>query len=125
MRTAAATALGYARAVRRIVATFAPTAAQQRNQGPGFAAEGAFALVGDITWRQFLRSCISENNRYLSSFDPRLLRPRVLPTLARLARLIDREYFELAQLTDRDKDSGVLYREISHFRKVTRDWEDR
>jgi hypothetical protein len=83
--SAAATALGYARAVRRIVATFAPTAAQQRNQGPGFAAEGAFALVGDITWRQFLRSCISENNRYLSTFDPRLLRPRVLPTLARLA----------------------------------------
>jgi hypothetical protein len=83
--TAVATALGYARALRRIVATFAPTAAAQRTQGPGFAAEGAFAVVGDITWRQFLRSCVSENNRYLCTFDPRLLRPRVLPTLAKLA----------------------------------------
>ena len=53
-------------------------------------------------------------------YNDRLFDPR-----RRLARLIDREYFELAQLTDRDKDSGVLYREISHFRKVTRDWEDR
>ena len=67
------------------MSTFAPTASKQKTQGPGFAAEGAFALVGDITWRQFLRSCIAENNRYLSAFDPRLLRPRVLPVLARLA----------------------------------------
>ncbi len=83
--TAFCTALGYARALRRIVSTFAPTAAKQKTQGPGFAAEGAFALVRDITWRQFLRACITENNRYLSTFDPRLLRPRVLPTLAKIA----------------------------------------
>jgi hypothetical protein len=80
-----ATALGYVRAVSRIVSTFAPTAAQQKSQGPGFAAEGAFALMRGITWRQFLRSCLAENNRHMSVFDPRLLRPRVLPTLTRIA----------------------------------------
>jgi hypothetical protein len=53
-------------------------------------------------------------------YNDRLFDPR-----RRLARLIDREYFELAQLTNGDKDSSVLYSEISHFRKVTRDWEDR
>ena len=32
----------------------------------------------------FLRACISENDRYMASFDPRLLRPRVIPTLAKM-----------------------------------------
>jgi hypothetical protein len=53
-------------------------------------------------------------------YNDRLFDPR-----RRLARLIDREYFELAQLTNGDKDSSVLYREISHFRKISHDWEDR
>ena len=53
-------------------------------------------------------------------YNDRLFNPR-----RRLARLIDREYFELAQLTNGDKDSSVLYREISHFRKISHDWEDR
>lgn len=32
----------------------------------------------------FLRACISENDRYMASFDPRLLRPRVIPTIAKM-----------------------------------------
>jgi hypothetical protein len=51
-------------------------------------------------------------------YNDRLFDPR-----RRLARLIDREYFELAQHAD--GDSSVFFREISHFRKVARDWEDR
>jgi hypothetical protein len=82
---ALATALGYARAVGRIVSTFAPSASGPKMQGVGFGAEGAFALFGDVTWRSFLRACIEQNDHYLSAIDPRLLKPRVLPELARLA----------------------------------------
>jgi hypothetical protein len=82
---AAATALGYVRAVGRIASTFRPSAAGAKVQGVGFGAEGAFKMFDGITWRRFLQSCIDENDRYLSAMDPRLLRPRVLPTMARLA----------------------------------------
>ena len=36
----------------------------------------------------FIRVCIDENARYMASFDSRLLRPRVIPTLARIALTI-------------------------------------
>jgi hypothetical protein len=51
-------------------------------------------------------------------YNDRLFDPR-----RRLARLLDREYYELAQLTDGDSD--VFYREVSGFRKIARNWEDR
>jgi len=51
-------------------------------------------------------------------YNDRLFDPR-----RRLARLLEREYYELAQVADRDSD--VLYREASHFRTIARDWEDR
>jgi hypothetical protein len=82
---AVATTLGYVRAVGRIVSTFAPSAKGAKLQGTGFSAEGAFALLDGVSWRAFLQSCIDGNEHYLSALDPRLLRPRVLPELARLA----------------------------------------
>jgi hypothetical protein len=81
---AIATAYGYARAVRRIVTTFAPKGNGPKLKGVGFGAEGAFKLFSDVTWRSFLQSCVDENDRYLGAMDPGLLRPRVLPTIARL-----------------------------------------
>jgi hypothetical protein len=80
-----ATALGYVRAIRRIVTTFQPAAQGPKIQGVGFGLEGAFNLFGGITWRQFLQSCVDENDRYLSAMDPGLLTPRVLPSMARFA----------------------------------------
>jgi hypothetical protein len=83
---AASTALGYARALRRIVTTFAPSARNgQKVRGTGFAAEGTFAVFDGVTWRTFLQACLTENERYLRGFDPRLLTPRVLPVMARMA----------------------------------------
>lgn len=39
--------------------------------------------------RQFLRTCLSENDRRLAPYDPRLLRPTFVPKLARtLARVV-------------------------------------
>jgi hypothetical protein len=82
--TGFATALGYVRAVLRIVRTFAP-AKGQRTQGVGFGAEGVFKMFDDVTWRSFLRACVEQNDRYMSAMDPRLLQPRVLPKMARVA----------------------------------------
>jgi hypothetical protein len=46
-------------------------------------------LFGDVldslTPAKFLRACVEENERYMRDFDPRLLRPRVIPTLGAIA----------------------------------------
>jgi hypothetical protein len=86
---AAATALGYARAVKRIVTTFAPAASGPKTQ-VGFAAEGAFAILEDVTWRSFLASCVSENDRYLAEMPAGLRVPTVLPKLARMVLALPR-----------------------------------
>jgi len=69
----------YIRAVKRRLGVF-------RNAGgSGFTAGGASTVVQDLTPVSFLETCLSENARRLSSVDPRLLRPRLMPTLARAA----------------------------------------
>jgi hypothetical protein len=82
---AASTALGYARAVRRIVTTFAPSADGPKVQGAGFGAEGVFAIFSDVTWRSFLASCVSENERYMSAMPAGLITPTFLPKLSKAA----------------------------------------
>jgi hypothetical protein len=46
-------------------------------------------LFGDhlkgLTLANFLHACVNENDRYMAAFDPRLIRPRVIPTLTRVA----------------------------------------
>jgi hypothetical protein len=81
---ALSTALGYVRAVKRIVTTFAPSGGS-KVKGVGFGAEGAFKMFGGVTWRSFLQSCVGENDRYLAAMDAQLIRPRVLPAIARMA----------------------------------------
>lgn len=84
--TGFSTALGYARAVKRIVTTFAPGAKDApKTQGVGFGAEGAFAIFDDVTWRSFLQSCVDENERYMRAMPADLKTPSVLPSIARLA----------------------------------------
>jgi hypothetical protein len=69
----------YARAVRRRVG------ALRSARGEGFTASGARAVAGELTPRAFLQTCLRENARRLAAFDPWLLRPRLVPTLARMA----------------------------------------
>lgn len=45
-------------------------------------------VMKDLTAAKFLRACVEENDRYMRAFDPRLLRPRVIPTLGRVALAI-------------------------------------
>jgi hypothetical protein len=80
------TALGYLRALVRIVTTFAPGARDgAKTRGVGFGAEGAFAMFDDVTWRAFLASCVAGSEHYLGEMPQGLLTPRVLPGLAKLA----------------------------------------
>jgi hypothetical protein len=37
-----------------------------------------------ITLRRLVGICLSENDRRMAAYDPRLLRPRLVPTLARM-----------------------------------------
>ena len=86
MFTAFSTGLGYVRAVKRIVTTFAPGAKDApKTQGVGFGAEGAFAILDDVTWRSFLRSCVDENARYMAAMPEGLMTPSFLPGLAKIA----------------------------------------
>jgi hypothetical protein len=58
-------------------------------QGGGDGKDATIDLFGDVlsglTPASFVRACVEENDRYMAAFDPRLLRPRVIPTLAKVA----------------------------------------
>jgi hypothetical protein len=57
--------------------------------GGGDGQADTLDLFGDIlnglTPTMFLRACVEENDRYMAAFDPHLLRPRVIPTLGKIA----------------------------------------
>lgn len=42
-------------------------------------------ILNDLTPAIFIRACVEENERYMAAFDPRLLRPCFIPTLAKFA----------------------------------------
>lgn len=50
-----------------------------------FMLKGHESISVDIRPRSFLELCLSENERRLRPYDPRLLRPRFVPTIARTA----------------------------------------
>jgi hypothetical protein len=56
-------------------------APQDRN----FTVNGSKSLADEITLPELLKVCLSENDRRLAPYDPRLLRPTLVPSLARLA----------------------------------------
>lgn len=49
----------------------------------GFTASGAGAIGGDFSVRDFVARCLAENASRFAFYDARLLRPRVVPALAR------------------------------------------
>jgi hypothetical protein len=52
--------------------------------GAGFTMN-SHSVFGDVTARSFLELCLSENDRRLSLYDSRLLRPTMVPSAVRLA----------------------------------------
>lgn len=57
----------------------------QTEKGPADGANLFGDLLKDLTAAKFVRACVEENERYMASFDPRLIRPRVIPALGRAA----------------------------------------
>lgn len=74
--------LGYAGAMVRRIKGGAEMQRGKSQGDPGHLFGNALQRLTAVT---FLRTCIEENDRYMASFDPRLLRPRLIPSLARIA----------------------------------------
>jgi hypothetical protein len=89
------TAIGYARALMRNVGR----ARAVNQEDMGFAAAGD--IFTGITLSSFLRACVEENDTYMAAFDPRLLRPRVIPDIARFVlRVIGKDRAAQRSQTD-------------------------
>jgi hypothetical protein len=81
---AMSTAVGYGRAFWRTLGR----ASGSRVEDKGLELVGD--LLDDLTAPEFLKACLEENALHMAVFDPRLLRPQVMPTLARTAlRLVE------------------------------------
>jgi hypothetical protein len=59
--------------------------------GDNFVATGGSALVQALTPRSFIISCLAENERRMAGLDTTLLRPRIMPFLARTALIFIRK----------------------------------
>jgi hypothetical protein len=55
-------------------------------QDNNFTVTGAKAVGDDIDVAELIDMCLAENERRMSLYDRRLLRPRLVPALARMAR---------------------------------------
>jgi len=55
-------------------------------QDNNFTMNGASQLGADIDVAELVDICLAENGRRMASYDPRLLRPRFVPAMARFAR---------------------------------------
>jgi hypothetical protein len=59
-------------------------------QDNNFTVTGAKSVGMDIGVAQLMDICLAENDRRLGVYDPRLIRPRFVPTMVRLARIFIR-----------------------------------
>jgi hypothetical protein len=75
---AIATAYGYARALRLLMGSV-----KSAKNSEGFMGGGD--AFGNLSLTNVLEICLRENDAQMAAFDPRLLRPRVIPALARAA----------------------------------------
>ena len=57
----------------------------KKGSGKGFTASGASSVTMNLTLDNFISTCIQENARRMSVYDPNLLRPEFLPILAKAA----------------------------------------
>ncbi|HLI10814.1 MAG TPA: hypothetical protein VKY65_04365 [Alphaproteobacteria bacterium] len=72
----------YGRAVNRMVGTIRRGA---ESDGENFSATQADVFLEGFSLRKLVGTCLAENARRMSEFDPDLLRPRLLPALGRVA----------------------------------------
>lgn len=73
----------YGRAIGRLVGTV--RRGRRANDGKDFSATEASVFLDGFTFRNFVEECCGEHARRMGEFDPDLLQPRLLPTLAGVA----------------------------------------
>lgn len=83
----------HARAIASLLKTMLRNA-RQEGDGLNFSPTQASEFMAGFRVRRLLEECLAENTRRLAGYDERLLRPRFLPRLAKLA-------LPLARLADR------------------------
>lgn len=72
----------YGRALKGLVQAFG---GKGDEKGNAFTATGASNFMDNLTPELFFSVCLKENERRMSQFDQHLLRPQLLPSLAKLA----------------------------------------
>jgi hypothetical protein len=75
------TGWGYSRSLQNLISAFT----SKNSSGAGFTATNANAFALEITPAQFGETCLQENRRRMSQFDPALLQPVLLPQLCQMA----------------------------------------
>ncbi len=80
---APATALGYIRSLARLVGL----ARGEKKNAESETFGGAFNELSfkELTLRDFVEACLYENDLQMATLDARLLRPRIIPSIARFA----------------------------------------
>jgi hypothetical protein len=78
---AAKTLWSYGVALSRLL----ETVGKGETDSHGFTASNASAFTMDLTLEGFLETCLQENKRRMSKFDPELLQPKLMPRLATIA----------------------------------------
>jgi hypothetical protein len=79
----AATSLwNYAKAVQRMVSMVDQNS---ESKGTDFAATEASVFLEGFSIKRLLSECLAENKRRMSEFDPELLQPSVMPSLAQFS----------------------------------------
>jgi hypothetical protein len=89
--------LSYAGAIARRAAMGKEMQGEKPAENPAGLFDDALA---NLTPASFLRACIEENDRYMAAFDPRLLRPRMIPLIGRFA-------LHVAEAIDKARANGV------------------
>jgi hypothetical protein len=73
----------YGRAIGRLAGTVRRE--QKQADGREFSATEVSEFLEGLTFQRFIEECHHENARRMRAFDPSLLQPRFLPTLAQAA----------------------------------------
>jgi hypothetical protein len=80
------------------IARLLPADAGSGGADNNFTLTGSRAVRrGDFSAAEFIDLCLAENERRLSLYDPRLLRPRTVPRLLRFVRCLLRRKAVAAQ----------------------------
>ncbi|MGO8920646.1 MAG: hypothetical protein ACLQJR_32535 [Stellaceae bacterium] len=83
-------------------------------QDNNFTVTGSKSVGVDITPGELMDICLAENDRRLAGYDPRLLRPRFVPAMVRLAR----------RFTGKSKRAAVPIGSDAHKALFCRHFED-